>query len=200
MVKTGLLGVTVAVTAALVQSSTAAAQSAVMPLPVAVAKDGDGKVFGGISDCNPPTVMVEIDGVVNPFEIRADGPKALPFNQDEIMFQGENCSGDPYMVSVDASWYLQMTGVRLVVMGPDDIDGTYRVFRSTGSVQTIRTFESEYHQGSNTCEDVDAKQQVSVPAEEIVPSPLEGFHGPSLVHPDLRWTIDGGTKLIPPSP
>ncbi len=32
-------------------------------------------------------------------------------------------------------------------------------------------------------------------AEEVVPNPLDGFHGPSSANPERRLTLQGGTRL-----
>ena len=71
--------------------------------------------------------------------------------------------------------------------------GTYRVFRST-STQTANTPVLSYQVPNDVCHE-DTASRVLVPAEEVIPNPLEGFHGPTLANPERTWTIEGGDRI-----
>lgn len=179
-------------------ASTGAAQTAVMPVPAAVAKDGDGKILGEIVSDNPPTVIVNIDGAPVALEVTPTGPVAKT-GADDISFTGDSCLGSAYVQAPSADWEM-LVGTKHIIVGPDETDGSYRVFRSTGDPEEWYTRESRYYQSSNSCDDTPSQLGFHLPAEEIIPNPLEGYHGPSISQPDRLWTVAGGTTIIPPSP
>jgi len=45
------------------------------------------------------------------------------------------------------------------------------------------------------CQDQPGNQINKAPGEEILPNPLDGFHGPTVANPERLLTIKGGTRL-----
>ncbi len=86
----------------------------------------------------------------------------------------------------------------VVITGPDGDDGTYRVFRSTSVTLGPAYPESRLYFGNSTlglCSDEPGTLLNLLPAEEILPNPLEGFHGPTVANPERLLTVKGGTRL-----
>ena len=84
------------------------------------------------------------------------------------------------------------------IAGPDAVSGTYRVFRSTSMETSQVSVESgweDYPPYSGACNDIPATTHDLLPAEEILPNPLEGFHGPTVANPERLCRVKGGTRL-----
>lgn len=173
-------------------------QSVEMPLPGSIVVDGDGKpvaqVAGFHCDNNNcwPMVILDIEGtpaflIMQPFGLvdRVGYP-----NGPSVFFEGAGCTG--------TSWVNQVGGMELQVgthfgvVGPDSVDGTYRLFRSTSTSTDWAEYLSWWANGQ--CSEVSG-QGARFPAEEVIPNPLAGFHGPTSTEPDKTWTITGGDRL-----
>ena len=180
-----------------------------MPVPVAVVKDGAGKtvaqVVGWVNrgEAFYPMVMLNIDGTPGFFAMDELGLcDRIGFEHGSgasVFFSGAGCTGDP-AVHVPAGIEHEVGdtpgGTSFGVVGPDPTLGTYKVYRSTGSPQLL-SISSIWMNGG--CLDV-SESVLLAPAEEVVPSPLAGFVGPTTAEPDRSWTIEGGTVINPPSP
>jgi len=202
MLRNKVLVFTLAAVALSLCVPTVSAQSAVMPLPVAVVKDGNGTVVAQVvtpetTTDNWPMVILNLDGELETFSVRPFGFWHLRGNT--IYFSGSGCSGTPYLDAPDTSGIEGFTNTSVRIMGPTSWDGTYRVFRSTSDVQSVYTISSQWDYPGG-CIDFTPNLMAAVAAEEILPNPMEGIVGPSGTQPDRLWTIEGGTRIIPPAP
>ena len=172
------------------------AQTASLSVPVAVVKDADGKVVGQVVGFRErPLVMLDIDGGPGLFIARPYGLEAAEMGNGirRVYFSGPGCTGDAFVDPVFDSGLEEMTRATFVALGPDPDVGTYRVFRSTSTVTTpIVTLSQQ--QPNRGCEDI-VDGGSKIPAAEVIPNPLEGFHGPTLANPERVWTIVGGDRL-----
>jgi len=191
------------VVVALVPNQQVVAQSPEMPEPLAIVVDADGKpmvqVISITSNETTSTVMVgvlfDFDGELDFFNVDLElghfdnGPSQVVF------FSGDNCTGDLFVngpQQVHAALQLQ---TRHVIDGPDSGSGVYRVFRTTGQPPVSVLIESRWNIALSVCEDTSPTQLEKNPAEEILPNPLEGFHGPTTANPDRVLAVRGGTRL-----
>ncbi len=179
----------------LTPSQSADAQSAEMPLPIAVVKDADGKLIAQIVDIGPnegsdPKVLLNIGGTPVPF--RVSPLKGVFESQRFAYFPFENCSGSPAITPPLAIGWDSFSQTSFAVVGPDPDSGTYKVYRSTSPTPVAFSPLSYWIDGS--CDGITGQTLLS-PAEEVVPNPLAGFHGPTTANPERVWTIEGGTRL-----
>ncbi len=184
--------------------STAAAQTAVMPLPHVVAVDGQGTTFAQVVQFTPadtywPMVVLDVEGTPALLVIRSHGPVDTVANTSAdagtVYFTSPGCTGDPLVNP--ATGFQEQVGTVFGVAGPDPTLGTYRLYRSTTMTPTRTRIASAWVDGF--CQDVTANIFV-LAAEEVLPNPLEGFVGPTVAVPEQRWSISGGTRIIPPAP
>jgi hypothetical protein len=194
----------IALVVVLLTSQFALAQSVAMPLPVAVVKDADGLVMAQIVDLGStsgaeemyPRILLEVEGgpawfMVKPLEGLLTSGKTIYFSLDD-------CLGDAAIDLPAATGIESFTQKSFEVVGPDAIMGTHRVFRSTSAPAGAFSHFSKWEDG--TCQNKRGTV-TSAPAEEVVPNPLEGFHGPTVAEPDRILTIAGGDRLVPtPTP
>jgi len=174
--------------------ASAFAQSVALPQPVAVVRDADGKVVAqvaGFTDYVTPLVILHVEGVAAVFVARAFGLEAV--NSERVFYSGLGCTGEMYLPQPSGQGIEELTNTKLSVLGPDPSTGTYRVFKSTSTTpENITTLS---HHGTNQdCED-DTMNGQRVTAEEVIPNPLAGFHGPTVANPERTWTIEGGDRL-----
>ena len=175
-----------------------AAQSPEMPVPGLVVKDADGKVMAQVfdlgSDPDAYTVRVvfNFQGWVAAFEVL--GPSGVFRSTGQIVFTGTACSGSAYTRTEIrqelGEWSLQ----RLMIVGPDKGDGTYRVFRVTSTAWEAIT-PVTYYDATGECLDWSSGGIDGYPVGEVLPNPFEGFHGPTDANPERVLTIEGGTRL-----
>jgi len=186
---TSLLMVVIALTAVPVSGQTTS-----MPMPGAVVKDADGKVVGqlsGVDGGGDLEVILNIEGVPAAFDVFWWGLRSL--GNRGVHFSESGCTGSAYVQPLFVAGIERLTQVKFVVLGPDPTQGTYRMFRSTSvtpamvDVMSMQFANEDCQDGSNTFELVEAA--------EVTPNPLEGFHGPTLAHPERTWTIEGGDRL-----
>jgi hypothetical protein len=178
-------------------------QSSALSLPAAVATDADGKVVGQIAgveyypfeESSVPLVFLNIDGKFTVFRLY---PWGLEGGYDTVHFDSPNCSGTPYLRG--SGRYKDMWGFsqKLGVVGPDPVAGTYRVYYQASPPVSDVTIYSEW--GLGGCFDWGHGMPYDFLglAEEVIPNPLEGFHGPTLAEPDRVWTLEGGDVISPP--
>jgi len=185
-------------------ASTTAAQTAVMPLPQVVAVDGQGTAFSQViqftpSDAYWPMVVLDLEGTSALFVIRPHGPVDTVANTsaggETVYFTSAGCTGDALVNPVEG--FQQQVGTAFGVAGPDATLGTYRLYRSTTMTAVRTRIASAWANG--VCQD-GAANVFLLPAEEVVPNPLEGYVGPTVAVPDQTWSISGGTRIIPPAP
>jgi hypothetical protein len=206
MLKNVLVGRVVVTFAVLLESSIVAAQSTVMPIPVAVVKDGAGKTVGqvvgyrGGSEGIWPMVMLDIDGTPGFFVMQqfglvdrngSDGNSGI-----SVYFSGAGCTGDAAL-NYPIGGIEAAIGTIFGVVGPYPTLGNYEVYRSTGDPPAAFSYQSMWANGA--CLN-SSGAMLLLPGEAIVPSPLEGFVGPTVAEPDRFWTVEGGTTIIPPPP
>ena len=177
----------------------AAAQDAEMPVPGLVVKDADGKAIVQVITLGNdyvPKVIFNFDGVPAAFELVVENGQ---FSSGKMVyFSGDNCTGDVYISEPSTSNSLDVLNqTSFVITGPDATSGAYRVFRSTSPTTQPFFPESRWNDGNNlgSCQDQPGSQVNLAPAEEILPTPLGGFHGPTTLNPERILTIDGGTRL-----
>jgi hypothetical protein len=168
-----------------------------MPVPNLVVKDADGKVIAqvasfGLAPGDHPQIMLDIDGVLVAFGVRLD--KGWLVNGKIVYFSESGCQGTPYIQPPNPNkWWETQSETGFGVVGPDPDNGTYRMFRST-SPDVSPTFPlSNWDNG--TCGTLGGGQLNLAPAEEVLPNPLGGFHGPTTANPERLLTVEGGTKL-----
>lgn len=206
MLKNALVGRAVVMIAVLLEASIVAAQSAVMPLPVAVVKDGAGKTVGQVVGYRDraegiwPMVMLDIDGTLGFFVMQefglVDRNGFDGYSGTSVYFSGAGCMGN-VALNYPISGIEQSIGTIFGVVGPHPTLGSYEVYRSTGDPAAAFSYESMWANGA--CVDLSGGTLL-LPGEAIVPSPLEGFVGPTVAQPDRTWTVEGGTTIIPPAP
>jgi hypothetical protein len=138
-------------------------------------------------------VMLSFDGVPGLFIARPWGLLASQFTFRVVYFSEPSCTGDPFLNEPIDAGLEEMTNTAFAVLGPDPDMGTYRVFRST-STQPANTPVLSYQVPNDVCHD-DAASRVLVTAEEVLPNPLDGFHGPTTANPERVWTITGGDRI-----
>ncbi len=80
-----------------------------------------------------------------------------------------------------------------VIIGPDDDLGTYRLYRSPPATSSGGFNSCLYPIGY--CSSYNPGFSSLQVAEEVVPNPLDGFHGPTSANPERRLTLQGGTRL-----
>jgi len=185
-------------------ASTTAAQTAVMPLPQVVAVDGQGSAFSQViqftpSDAYWPMVVLDVEGTPALLVVRPHGPIDTVANAsaggETVFFTSAGCTGDPLVNP--ATGFQEQIGTVFGVAGPDPTLGGYRLYRST-TLSPVRTrIVSAWADG--VCQDATANIFL-LPAEEVLPNPLEGYVGPTVAVPDQTWSISGGTRIIPPAP
>jgi len=173
------------------------AQSTVMPVPGARVLDADGKVMAQVVDLGTydsyPRVMLKIDGVTGAFTVMPE--RGLFYSAKVVYFSATGCGGviaitPPASAGMDA-----ITQTSLAIVGPDRDFGTYSVFRSTSG--TPASFSPASQWASGECLDVTGSV-TAVPAEAVLPNPLDGFHGPTSTAPERVLTIEGGDWLSGP--
>jgi len=177
----------------LVPCQTVLAQSAAMPLPGVVLRDADGKVIGQLRDISQstPSILLNIDGAVVPFWVYFETGRMT--RSRYIYFSGDACQGTFVAIQCPLSQNWDFVNDQSIeIMGPDDALGTYRVFRSTSTTPGSFWADSRYQAG--TCYDTASVYDVCA-AEEVIPNPLAGFHGPTLAEPERTFTVTGGDKL-----
>lgn len=194
----------IAIAVVVLSAQFALAQSVAMPLPVAVVKDADGLVMAQIVDLGStsgaeemyPRILLDLEGgpawfMVKPVEGLLTSGKTIYFSLDD-------CLGDAAIDPPAATGIESFTQTSFEVLGPDAIAGTYRVFRSTSTMPASFSYFSKWEDG--ICDN--KRGTVSpVPAEEVLPNPLEGFHGPTFAEPGRILTIAGGDRVVPtPTP
>lgn len=193
-----------AVVVVLLSTQFAFAQSAAMPLPVAVVKDADGLVMAQVVDlgsaANPedmyPRIVLNVDGALAWFMVKP--VEGLLTSGKTIYFSLDGCLGDAAIDPPAATGFDSFSQTSFEVMGPDPFMGTYRLFRSTsptpGSFSSLSKWEDGQCQSKRGT-------VTTAPAEEVLPNPLEGFHGPTAAEPGRILTIAGGDRVVPtPTP
>jgi hypothetical protein len=185
-------------------AATVAAQSAVMPLPHVVSVDGQGTTFAQVIQFTPadaywPMVVLDVAGTSALLVIRPHGPVDTVANAsaggETVYFTSAGCMGDALVNPAEG--FQQQVGAVFGVAGPDATLGTYRLYRSTTMTAVRTRVASAWANG--VCQDGTANVFL-LPAEEMVPNPLEGYVGPTVAVPDQTWSISGGTRIIPPAP
>jgi hypothetical protein len=179
----------------------AIAQSPEMPLPVGVIKDADGKTiaqFVGF-DGGWPMVLLNLGGRTHGFGVHFEQGT---FGGVQVWFSEDNCTGDPYILYEYPPGMLSRQNGVVAIAGPDATDGSYMgVFRTTSlTTQTFYITGSRWYQYDDgqfgKCINLNSgTTKTFYPAEEILPNPMAGFHGPSEANPERVLTLDGGTKL-----
>ena len=177
------------------------AQSAAMPQPVAVVKDADGKVIaqvaGFITDGERFSAMVVID-VEGATAFLVFQPYGLvdrvhwDSQPGSVYFTDTLCTGNAYVNQIADDVLERHTGTVFGVAGPDPTLGTYKLYRSTSLSAPGVAISSEWRDG--VCVGHGTTMQLMA-AEEVIPNPLAGFHGPTTLNPERILTIDGGDRL-----
>lgn len=161
------------------------AQTVSLPFPAAVVMDGDGKVLGEVVSLDPPAVILNISGTAAAFAVDQYRPRSVP--PLDVYFELPDCEYDGVAYIDGLGSFGVLAGEAFVVMGPDWANGTYRVFGTIGAGPPIDWFvdmQSRYDQTTGICTNGGWSLYQSLPVFEIVPNPLEGYHGPSSSHPD----------------
>jgi hypothetical protein len=168
-----------------------------MPHPVAVVRDADGKVVGQIAGADwresGPVVFLNVGGKFSVFVLF---PWGLEGRMRTVFFDSPGCIGTPY-VKFSGNWD---SGVwkfseRLATWGPDPVAGSYRVYRRASQPVYSQNIYSLWEGGECVAASGDLRDNLML-AEEVIPNPLGGFHGPTLAEPDRVWTIDGGDRIV----
>lgn len=175
------------------------AQSASMPLPGLVVKDADGKVIGqvagfhkGIDNDNVyPFIVLNVEGTLAYLYVRPYGfmdrvgSEGDDIGGGSVFFSNTGCEGDAYVNAVHPgsleAWF---SGANFGVVGPDPITGEYKLYRSTSMTPENPSIGSAWFTGM--CANGPWSGDL-LPAEEVTPNPLAGFHG--------GLSISGGDKL-----
>ncbi len=180
-------------------SQTAFTQSPEMPEPLGMLVDADGKPMVQVMYISTSSIHVlfDFEGESAAFEMYDDysdfenGGRAVFFSLDD-------CQGDVFISNSLRGPLERLNQRAILIAGPDADDGTYRVFRST-SLNAGPVFpESKLDFGGSSlarCSDEPGTQRNLFPAEELLPNPLEGFHGPTVASPERLITVKGGTRL-----
>ena len=171
----------------------AEAQSPEMPAPLAILVDADGKPMVQVTAIVSGHIQVlfNFGGVLGVFSLQPDW--GLFDNQKSVFFMDPGCEGDIYVSKTLMDVVAMMQQQTFVIIGSDLSTGTYHVYRST-NYSTTSVTPSSWFSPDGSCFDIRGTRDL-MPAEEILPNPLEGFHGPTLDHPERLLTIRGGTRL-----
>ncbi len=184
----------------------AVAQDAEMPVPGLVVKDADGKVMGQVDGFLPgtsgtlyPVVVFNIEGslaflVYRPYGL-IDGVAHAAGNLGgpTVYFSGSDCTGNSYVNIVHPDGVEAQSGYAYGVGGPDPTSGEYKLYRSNTLAAGMSFVTSKWEGG--TCRNYGPTDPDVLSAEEVVPNPLAGFHGPTTANPERVLTIEGGTRL-----
>jgi len=169
------------------------AQSPEMPEPLAIVVDADGKpmvqVTAIVSD--QIQVLFNFGGVLGVFNLYPDWGQFD--NRNYVYFMDPDCEGDVYVSKNDVDNVARIQQQTFVIIGSDLTAGTYRVYRST-NYSTTSVSPSSWFSPDGSCFELGNTLDL-LPAEEVLPNPLEGFHGPTLANPERLLTIKGGTRL-----
>lgn len=194
----------IAIVVVVLSSQFALAQSVAMPLPVAVVKDSDGLVMAQIVDLGSaasaedmyPRVLLDVEGVMAWFMVKPI--EGLLTSGKTIYFSLDSCLGDAAIDPPTATGFDSFSQTSFEVFGPDPFTGTYRLFRSTSPTTSSFSYLSKWEDGA--CESKRGTV-TTAPAEEVLPNPLDGFHGPTVAEPARVLTITGGDRVVPtPTP
>ncbi len=173
----------------------ATAQSSESPVPLAVLKDADGKVIAPLADIAGQIVMFNFGGITS---IHVVDPTSGGLGQQDhspIYFSGSNCTGSVYFLpGIGSTSYDTRNGSVTTILGPHPDYGTYQVFRTTTFTGSL--FVPLSRRSLGDCENLTRGSSYElIPATEVLPNPLEGFHGPTTANPARVLTIEGGTRL-----
>ena len=182
------------------------AQNTEMPVPGLVVKDADGKVMGqvaGFAQGNGvdffPVVVLNVEGKLAYLVYRHYGLiDRVASNKGgiggaSVYFSNSDCIGDPYVNQIDEVNLEGLTGNMYGVGGPDPTTGEYKLYRSTTMTVTVPSLSSKWQGG--ICLNYGPLTKGVLAAEEVIPNPLAGFHGPTTLNPERILTIDGGDRL-----
>jgi hypothetical protein len=191
-------------TCLVVLSQDVGAQGPEMPVPNLVVKDADGKTVAQIVDTKLSESAIEglgnsavhsvafnIDGDVVFFTLSSVWTGEFRNNR-YLYFKSSDCSGEPHMYKQGTN--LPEGATSYLIVGPDPVLGTYRVFRST-TEQASGPFRSRWQQKGDCVYDGDNNINTLNVAEELATNPLQGFHGPTTAAPERVLSIEGGTRL-----
>lgn len=182
----------------------AEAQSPEMPIPGLVLVDADGKPMAqvvdvGVSPSNlgeglsvQVTVVFDFDDNLAAFTFMPGGDGGTLDANIFLRFMAGDCTGQPHMSPENGFNYPTPARTAYFILGPDSVDGTYRVYRTTQQPAAV-PFET-YLNANGDCLYDPISTTLSI-AEEINPNPLEGYHGPTAANPERVLTIKGGTRL-----
>ena len=167
------------------------AQNVEIPVPIAVFKDRDGKVLAPTFGDDPPSTFLNVDGKTYRLRLRTSGPYDM--SPAYFFHQDSECSGPPFIPisnepepsMFEHAW----------IQGPDAVNGTYLFWRFSG--EPVTGYFYSFSPIGSGCERTDV-EITCLPSEAPDPNPLDGFHGPTLAHPEWTWTIDGGVRITPP--
>lgn len=204
----------VAVSFLLLAAPSIEAQSPELPVPNLVVKDADGKVMAQVVgfyrevDDNDywPMVVIDVQGtpailVFQPFGL-IDRASFEILGGGSVYFSGPDCTGTPYVNRVGEDWLEAAIGTQFGVGGPDAMTGEYKLYRSTTTTFIIADYYSFYRKDGSGCltSSGQAWDDPLLPAEEVIPNPLEGFHGPTAANPERVLTLSGGDRLNQTTP
>jgi len=190
-----LVGALALVVVLIVPNPPAYAQSVEMPVPNLVVKDADKKVMAQVVDISPGGsvgVMVDFGGELEYFNVRI---LRGTFNNGDVYFSDPGCTGTIYIfgpTTIHSALGLQSS---FATIGPDHINGTYRVFRSAGEPQITVAPVSEWSFATLRCEVRTPTPIALYRVDEVLPNPFAGFHGPTDAIPGRTLFIEGGTRL-----
>ena len=177
------------------------AQSSELPVPQLVVRDADGKVMAQVSgflrvssSSMWPMVVIDVEGtpaflVFQPYGLIDRVAFETSPSGGSVYFTDSDCTGMPLVNPVGG--LEAATGTHFGVAGPDPRTGEYVLFRSTS--MTVITIATLSMWRSGICVNVVASGGLQ--AEEVIPNPLDGFHGPTTAQPDRLLTISGGDRL-----
>ena len=186
----------------LVPSLQVAAQSPEMPVPLAVVKDADGKpmaqILGVVSD-ERLLVLFNFEGDPAIFEANfLTGRFNFESTRKFVWFLSDDCTGPSWVSPRTTIEEVNRLPRSFVITNPDPELGTYRVFGSTSLTPEDIYPESSLNNGTTGCANIQGVNEYSLlPAEEILPNPLEGFHGPKDGYDSTEGMLSmaGGTRL-----
>ena len=168
------------------------AQTPEMPFPNLVLKDADGKVIAPITVDPQLWIVLDIDDLPAFLTVNLQTGQIL---RKTVYFSGADCTGDAYLYPPGTTyWWDEYTQTSFGVVGPDPDDGTYRLFRTTSANSSSTYPLSRWDENVNECRPETGSRNIS-PAEEVIPNPLEGYHGPTTANPERLLTVAGGTRL-----
>jgi hypothetical protein len=159
------------------------AQTAEIPVPLAVIKDGNGKVFAPTYDGN--TTLIHADGRVFKIHVNKNGPRTPMPNY--VLYVKSGCKGDMYFLPDGVGLVDQPEAL---IVGPDE-GGAYELYlpEPTGSTRKF------YYSYLGDCQSGQSTEVTAYRMLRADPDPLAGFRGPSANFPDRFWTLEGGVKL-----